>query len=96
LNSDVQPVSCFIEPEHSRPAQVYLRPQGSTDEDHVHVLWFLDELVPDGRVRRHEHRARYHLWTSQTLRMALEAHGFSSPRFFGDYDRGRMMPARRA
>lgn len=86
LDQDSELISTFVSPRTEHPIQVSSRHSTGDNSDEIVIMWYFDELRPDGTVHRFEHELHYHLRSSQTMKQILNQVGLIDINFFGDYD----------
>jgi SAM-dependent methyltransferase len=80
-----EPLMSYTEPRSGNPVQLYAQQALETGGALCRVRWSYDELLPDGRVRRHEIRTNYHLRGPHQMRNLLREAGFSACQVYGGY-----------
>jgi SAM-dependent methyltransferase len=86
LDQDSELISTFVSPRTEHAVQVSARQSTGHNSDEIIIMWYFDELRPDGTVQRFEHEIHYHLRSSHTMKQILSQVGFIGINFFGDYD----------
>jgi len=86
LDQNSELISTFVSSRTEHPIQVSARHSTGDNSDEIVIMWYFDELRPDGTVQRFEHELHYHLRSSQTMKQILNQVGFIDIKYFGDYD----------
>ena len=83
-----EPIHDFIEPTSQNPVQVYAYEVLHGESNTLEVIWFFDELLPDGKVNRVQHDIIYHLRSLDETRNLLKSVALDIVNVYGDYQRG--------
>ncbi len=86
LDQNSELISTFVSPRTEHPIQVSARQSTGHNSDEIVIMWYFDELRPNGTVQRFEQKLHYHLRSSKTMKNFLSQVGFINISFFGDYD----------
>jgi SAM-dependent methyltransferase len=90
--SESEPISDFIEPISGNPVQVYAYEEFDKVRKILKVLWALDELFPDGQVKRFQHMIYYYLRSLEDIQELLRTVRMSVMQVYGDYQGGPLDP----
>lgn len=85
-------VDTFHEPQHGTQVQVSAQQRVEPETRRVHVVWFYDEMLPNGQVQRVEQKVTYHLRTQPHLETLLDQTGFDLVDVHGDYTGAPLSP----
>ncbi len=79
------PLAAFQDMETGRPVQVSAAQRFNRDQRAAEVEWRLDDLWPDGRIKRHVVRQTLQLWEPAEVQRAMQVAGFAGSSLLGGY-----------
>lgn len=79
------PLAAFQDEASGRPVQVFAAQHFDAGQRAAIVEWHMDELQPDGRVRRHTFQQTLQLWEPADIQRALQTAGFAGSSLLGGY-----------
>jgi SAM-dependent methyltransferase len=79
------PLAAFLDAETGGPVQVFAEQRFDGERRAAEVEWRLDDLLRDGRVKRHLIRQTLQLWQPAEVQRAMQVAGFAGSSLLGGY-----------